>query len=100
MIATKAELDAWVVASPIRETFRLSPPLVDNATALREFRSQMSELHRLREESVELQAAVKASLELLQENLRLALPQQNQTQETSSGHRMTDGLALDPKNLN
>jgi len=79
VMATKAELDGWVVASPIREAFRLPQPPVDNATPLRELRCHIQEMHRLREEAAELRAAVKASLKLLRENLRLALPQQDQT---------------------
>jgi len=79
VMATKAELDGWIVAIPIRATLPLSLPLVDNATPLREFKCHVQEMHRLREEAAELRAAVKASLELLQEKLR-ALPQQNQIQ--------------------
>ena len=70
VIATKAELDGWVVASPIREAFRLPQPLVDNATPLMEFRCHIQEMHRLREESMELRAALRASLELLHSTIR------------------------------
>jgi len=97
VLATKAELDGWITASPIRGAFRLTQGSLDFATPLSELKWQVRELHRLREESEELRAAVKASLELLQRNLRLALPQQDQTQEPSSRHRpVADVLAFDP----
>ena len=99
VIATKAELDGWVFASPIREAFRLPQPPVDNATPLSELRWQVREMHRLREDAAELRAALRASLELLHANLRLALPQQDQTQERSSGRRLVADLQpFDPKN--
>ena|SRR5215831_10024602 len=98
VMATKAELDGWVTASPIREAFRLPKPFVDNRTPLSEFRRQMRELHQLREEEAKLRAAVTASLELLQTNLRLALPQQDQTRELSSEHRLMAGvLPFEPR---
>jgi len=99
VIATKAELDGWVVASPIREAFRLPQAPVDIATPLSEFRCQLKQMRRLREEAAELRTALRASLELLYANLRLALPQLDQTQERSSRHRLVaDVQPFDPKN--
>src|SRR5262252_2338743 len=79
VIATKAELDAWVVAIPLREAFRLPRASVDISIPLAEFRWQVKEMHRLRKESAEVRAALRASLELLQENLRLTLSEEDQT---------------------
>jgi len=99
VIATKAELDGWVVARPIREAFRLPQAPVDIATPLSEFRCQLKQMRRLREEAAELRTALRASLELLYANLRLALPQQDQPQERSSRHRLVaDVQPFDPKN--
>lgn len=96
VIATKAELDAWVIASPLRKAFRLPRTPVDNATPLSEFRLQVKEMHRLRVQAAELRAALAASLELLQKNLCLALPQESR--ESSSGPRLlAEALAFSPK---
>ena len=98
VIATKLELGAWVMASPIRETLRLPEHSVDNATLLAEFRRNMQETHRLHEESVKLRAEVKASLELLRKNLFSAVPQQDQSRESSLGPPLlADVLAFDPR---
>ena len=99
VMATKAELDGWVVASPIQEAFRLPQAPVDIAMPLSEFRCQLKQMRRLREEAAELRTALRASLELLYANLRLALPQLDQTQERSSRHRLVaDVQPFDPKN--
>jgi len=74
VMATKAELDGWIAASPIREAFRLPETSMNNASPLREFGEHVKELHRLREETAELRTAIRASLEMLQTNLRIALP--------------------------
>jgi len=95
VMATKAELDGWVAASPIREAFQLPQTPVDNTTPLREFRRHLSELHRLREETAELRAAIRKSLELLQTNLRYALPEQDQTRGCpSEPRRVAEVLAF------
>lgn len=84
VIATKAELDAWIIASPLREAFRLPKHSEDNATLLAEFRRNVRETHRLREESAELRAEIRTSLELLQKNLVSVLPQPDHSREDSS----------------
>ena len=70
VVATKAELDAWVMASPVGEVFRLSRPTAETVAVLEEFRQRISELHRLREESAELRKGLHASLESLHSKLR------------------------------
>jgi hypothetical protein len=77
VIATKAELDSWVMASPIRDVVRLPIPPKDIATSLREFRLHLQELHRLREESAQLRKELHASLESLRSNLRSNLRNQD-----------------------
>ena len=97
VMATKAELDGWVTASPIREAFRLPEASVAHAKSLSEFRCRVRELHRLHEETAELHAALRASMELLQKNLHSVLPQRDQTRQDASGHpRLADVLAFEP----
>jgi len=96
VIATKAELDAWVAASPIREAFRLPSLAVANAALLNEFRRHVKELRRLRQESAELREELHGAVELLRANLSCSLPQQDQTSESSLlGRAMADVLAFD-----
>lgn len=91
VMATKAELDGWVAASPIREAFQLPQTPVDNATPLREFKQHVHELHRLREETRQLRAAVKTSLELLQRNLRFVLPSSLEADDVSDAGVSSSG---------
>jgi len=98
VIATGVELDAWVMASPLREAFQLPQSSVDNVAPLAGIRANLQEMHRLREETEELRAALRASLELLQKNLTLALPQHDESRGSSSEpRRLADVLAFDPK---
>jgi hypothetical protein len=70
VIATKAELDGWVMASPIQKAFRLPSPAEEIAAPLKEFRQHIQELHRLREENAQLRKELHSSLESLHSNLR------------------------------
>ena len=90
VIATKAELDAWISASPLRAAFRRTEARVDNAGLLKEFRMHVKELHQLRHETAQLRQAVNASLALLRMNLQLAMSREGQVQQPSSERR---GLA-------
>lgn len=92
VIATKVELDAWIAASPIRETFRL--PRYDSQsvpTRLDEFKRQIAEMHRLRQETEGLRYAVRSSLEQLRANLQAAFP------HTLQGRRNLSHLLSDPE---
>ena|SRR5215831_2413812 len=73
VIARKAELDDWVAASPIRESFRLAKPEVKDA-AIRELVRNVTELNRLREETQKLRDSFTQALEQLRINLRLGIP--------------------------
>ena len=99
VIATKAEIDAWITARPIREGFRLSLHRADNA-AIKGLNQGVTELHRLREESAELRheirgarEALKASIQVLHESLALTAGDL----QLSSRRRMVDVLTFDPK---
>lgn len=81
VIATKAEIDAWVTASPIRKAFELPRTSADNSAILNEFRRNMTDMHRLREECAQLREEHHRAMQLLHENLRCSLPPQDQTPE-------------------
>ena len=96
VIATKAELDGWVNASPIRQTFLLPSPKVESAAVLAEFRGNIQQLHRLRLESAVLREDLHRAFALLRENLR-CLPLLNQEPERGLTNRgLADVLAFDP----
>jgi hypothetical protein len=66
VIATRAELDGWVKARPLRESSRLPRAIIDQRALLNEFRRNIAELHRLRQESAEWRQKLHKSWELLQ----------------------------------
>jgi len=97
VVATKAELDAWITASPVREAFQLPSSAVDNAVLLNEFRRHIRELRRLREVSAGLREELHGSMELLRANLSCCFPRQDQTPECSLGSRgLADVLPFGP----
>ena len=83
VIATKVELDAWVAASPFRESLMLTQIDRDRSHALRELRMLTAETRRLRSETVRLRKALFSAVEMLQSNLRAALTGRD---ETSPNH--------------
>lgn len=98
VIATKAELDAWISASPLRGALRRSEVTADNAGMLKEFKMHVNELHHLRHETAQLREAVNASLALLRMNLQLAMSREGQVQQPSSERRgLADVLSFKSK---
>jgi hypothetical protein len=71
VVATKAELDAWVAASPIREVLHLAKPGTDMRIgfATHALRSGISEMRRLRDETSALEAELRESLQVLRESV-------------------------------
>jgi hypothetical protein len=70
VIATKAEVDAWVAASPIREQFRLAkaqmnPPLV----TLDDLKKRMEQMGALRDQMAALRTELKASVSSLSKSI-------------------------------
>jgi hypothetical protein len=97
VIATKAELDGWIAAAPLRKVFQLSPDSasksgIDTRGALNELKRQVEELRQLRQASVELRAALHESVVSLQQNLRSSL-----TQESSE--RRDQGLSVPSRKI-
>ena len=68
VIATKAELDGWVKASPIRQAFQLRN-LEQDASPAQAISRGVSEMKRLRKEMFELGNEVKRTLRALQVNI-------------------------------
>jgi hypothetical protein len=86
VLSTRAELDAWIAASPIRETFgatRTPRPAVSAVEAATTLRQGLANLHALREEMSELRSELVRSVEKLQQNLDI-MRQQQWSAETSS----------------
>ena len=98
VIATKAELDAWISASPLRAARRRTEVTANNSGMLKEFRTQVKELHQLRDEAAQLRQAVNASLALLRMHLQLAMSREGRVQQPSSERRgLADVLSFQSK---
>src|ERR1700749_1389626 len=63
VIATKAELSAWISASPVRDAFRLPLRAVDSAETVKGLKQQVTLFHRLQEESAKLRDEMRAAQE-------------------------------------
>lgn len=100
VIATRDELDGWVKASPIRESFPLPQTSQHISVQLKEFRRQISEMHRLREETAVLRHSVEAGFRLLTQNLRASLPETSKPDSApaidSEHHLPAHVLTFDP----
>jgi len=73
VLATKAELDAWIAASPLRGTFQIQQRVTDFQPLYKKFCKNIEDLKRIRAETTELRDQLSESLELLRTNLRLSL---------------------------
>jgi hypothetical protein len=70
VIATKAEVDAWVAASPIRQEFRLSRRQPDSpGVSLEDLKKKVATMGALREEMAALRFELKASVQNLSESI-------------------------------
>ena len=94
VFASKAELDGWVIASPIREVFRLPYPTVDKASTLEEFRRHIEELRRLREEAAQLRGELRVSLQVLRASIQ-ALSEQQDPPSSPERRLLADVLRFD-----
>ena len=98
VIATKAEIDAWILASPLRAALRHTEVTANNSWMSKEFRMHVKELHQLRHETAQLRQAVNASLGLLRMNLQLAMSREGRVQQPSSERRgLADVLSFKSK---
>ncbi len=75
VVATKAELDAWVAASPYRSVFSLpKTTIADNRAPARGITEGILEMVRLRDQMMELREELRSTLQTLQvtvENIHL-----------------------------
>jgi hypothetical protein len=69
VIATKAELDGWVKASPIREIFHLRNPEPERAAQTRALQRRMMEMEQLRKQMIALRSEVRKSVDLLHNSI-------------------------------
>ena len=71
VLATRAELDAWVRAQPCREALQLKRPLPNISTpAFSALKNGVANMRRLHEEMSQLREELRASVETLQSSLR------------------------------
>jgi hypothetical protein len=69
VVATKAELDGWVKASPIREVFHLKNPQPDNASQTSTLKNRVTEMAQLREQMFALRNEMRRSVDLLHNSI-------------------------------
>lgn len=69
VVATKAELDGWITASPIREAFKLTRHQPTSVPITASIKTGLAEMSRLREQMVELRSEVRSSVQLLRDGL-------------------------------
>ncbi|MGB8061617.1 MAG: hypothetical protein WCF26_06970 [Candidatus Sulfotelmatobacter sp.] len=94
VVATKAELDAWVMASPIREAFHLSTQtqMLQQADAREVFRAGLAEMGKLRDQLLALRAEVTSSVQLLKESVNCLQGELNQNRWPASPNQtLLDG---------
>jgi hypothetical protein len=98
VIATKAELDAWVSAKPLRDSFLLSSTASDHSKLINEFRENMAMMRRLRQESADLRKAMSGSLQLLRSSIMSALPESEASAPSPlRGGVLAEVLAFEPR---
>jgi len=84
VIATKAELDAWVEASPIRQTFHLTGPTVDTSTFRRNIADGIAEMRRLSGQMLELRNELRGSVAVLRKTIENVRNEANTSVRTKS----------------
>jgi hypothetical protein len=69
VVATRAELDAWIAASPIREAFQLTKVETHATGMTQSIHKGVAEMTRLREQMVSLRNELRTSVEMLSQSL-------------------------------
>jgi hypothetical protein len=96
VIATKAELDAWVSAKPVRHAFHLPRPITIGSPLLENMRRNLEEMKRLSIESVQLTFDETAALNSIRNSIRVSVPESLQDAKTSLPE-IGKLLSFDPK---
>ena len=100
VMATRAEIDAWVAASPIRETYELSKGQAAGRSAekVSGLQEGLHEMRKLREQMMELRAEIHLSLNLFVSSLGNLTKAMNSAQASGSlgviGHSTAAGEDL------
>lgn len=99
VMATRAEIDAWVAASPIRETYQLTKTSDTSRTAdLAAVKEGVKEMRNLREHMLELRRETHVALSLFMRSLNNLHSMLNSALPAPAGD---DGLrAVDPGGRN
>ena len=104
VVATKAELDAWVSASPIHEVFRLTRLPAAEGSAAEKFQNSLDQMGRLRDQMAALRAELRASVGSLRQSVYSLQGRVSRTwsaadfpvpdaEESRSPHRRSSDLA-------
>lgn len=95
VVATKAELDAWVAAVPFCHGLRLSHAAVAGLVCTDGIKSGVQEMRRLRKEMSELRQEVNAALMMLRENIKTVKSEMSRPLRNSTSISIED---FDPHN--
>jgi hypothetical protein len=72
VVATRAEIDGWVAASPIGQDFRLPQLAGDHKTFIKQVTTGLAQMRRLRDQMTELRSEVTRTVTLLKGTVELA----------------------------
>ena len=71
VLATRAELDKWMTAQPLREAFQVERPIPNISTpAFSALKKGVAKMRRLQQETLKLREELRVSVETLQSTLR------------------------------
>lgn len=90
VVATKVELDAWVSASPFRDTFSLPRFPADQAPLAADITRGTHEMRRLTRQMSELRSEVTRTVSLLKETMRIVQKESNPQSLPKSGFSIAD----------
>jgi hypothetical protein len=85
VLATKAELDAWVHARPLRRAFELTKTGSDNVVVIGQLRRLLGEMRKLRLENGRLRSSLHSSCDQLRANLQAAMAEIGSTSTSADG---------------
>lgn len=69
VVATKAELDAWIDASPLRNTLSLARPALEQTPFAAEIKGRVEEMRRLSKQMTDLRIELIKSVAVLKETV-------------------------------
>jgi hypothetical protein len=90
VVATKAELDAWVAASPFRDTFSLPRPMAEQAPLAADITRGAHEMRRLSRQMAELRNEVTRTVSLLKETMLIVQNEAGPNARARSGFSVAD----------